>query len=128
MQSPDHSEPSFPHLGAAQHIAAVFDAPAPHRRPWHVARAGLAGLIGSAALLALAGSGWLLLGAVTDVWVDGCPDIAPPLAPALWRWCFLYGLAPLLVGLCLRAGWRMGRRLEAGPAVVGARRGDVPKR
>lgn len=103
--------------------------PAPCRPPKRTIASGLVvGLGGGLFLLALGFVGWLLLGAVTDVWVDGCPDIAPPLAPALWRWCFLYGLAPLLVGLCLWAGWRMGRWLEAGPAVVGARRGDVPKR
>ena len=85
--------------------------PAPCRTPKRTIASGLVvGLGGGLFLLALGFVGWLLLGAVTDVWVDGCPDIAPPLAPPAWRFLHAWIMAPAWTLLAMRTGWRIGHR------------------
>lgn len=59
-------------------------------------------------LLMLGSIGWLLLGWATHVWVDGCPDIAPPLAPPAWRLFHAWVVAPAWALFAVRMGWRVG--------------------
>jgi hypothetical protein len=61
-------------------------------------------------LLVLGSMGWLLLGWWTHVWVDGCPDIAPPLAPPAWRLFHAWVVAPAWALFAMRTGWRIGHR------------------
>lgn len=55
----------------------------------------------------------LFVGGKTRVWVDGCPDIAPPLAPAWWRSIFYVLLAPMLMVLSVYGGFRFARHKYA---------------
>ena len=60
-------------------------------------------------LLASVFIGWLIGGVKTRVWVDGCPDVAPPEAPEWWSNFYLYIFAPILVLICVYGGIMAGR-------------------
>jgi len=69
-------------------------------------------VVGSIAGLALLGVVfvvWFIGGIKTRVWVDGCPDIAPPSCPVWWSKIYLVVLPPALVFCCLYWAFRVGR-------------------
>jgi hypothetical protein len=66
------------------------------------------GLCCTLLVLVLGAMGWLLLGWWTHVWVDGCPDVAPPLAPLAWRLLHAWVVAPAWALVALSTGWRVG--------------------